>query len=224
MSFDDYMGQETGAAEELPPARDVEVAQQEAQLAGLEEVEHAAVASGMYDVDATTTDLGSLTRKVLAKLSTTLPKVRPVLKHAAARRVAMNAMSRVQHPNKMVPMSQPAMAPGDEVEFEYKSPDPAVFMGIVMTPSVIVNFGCQKLQLGSYRALDGSQMSGGQGSNSVGSLAMFSPDARQIIRLGRNRILGGEALFTLRVRCMVPVNLQADFLATLLLYVRNSGC
>lgn len=224
MSFDEFMVQETGAAEDLPPARDVEVAQQEVQLAGLEDIEHAAVASGMYDVDATTTDLGAVTRKVMAKFGATLPKARGLLKHAAARRVALNAMSRVQHPNKMVPMSQLAMASGAEVEFEYKSPDPAVFMGIVMTPAVISNFGCQKLQLGSYRALDGSQMSGGQGSNSVGSLAMFSPDARQIIRLGRNRILGGEALFTFRVRCMVPAAQTADFLATLLLYVRNSGC
>lgn len=224
MSFDEFMVQETGAGEELPPARDVEVAQQEVQLAGLEDIEHAAVASGMYDVDATTTDLGAVTRKVLAKFGATLPKARTVLKHAAARRVALNAMSRVQNPNKMVPMSNLAMGPGAEVEFTYKSPDPAVFMGIVMTPAVIANFGCQKLQLGSYRALDGSQMSGGQGSNSVGSLAMFAPDARQIIRLGRNRILGGEALFTFAVRCMVPAPQQADFLATLLLYVRNSGC
>ncbi|HSN99569.1 MAG TPA: hypothetical protein VLS89_14845 [Candidatus Nanopelagicales bacterium] len=222
-NFDEFMREETGAAEDVPPARDAETAVQEAQLAGLEEVEHAQVASGMYDADATTADVGALARKVLAKFSS-LPKARMVLKQAAARRVALSAMSRVQHPNKMVPMSRMGMGPGTEEVFVYKSPDPAVFMGIILTPAVIANFGCTQFQLGSYRVLDGAQMGGGQGSSSVGSLAIFSPDARHLIKLGRNRILGGEALFTFGVRCIVPAPGQADFLATLLLYVRNSGC
>lgn len=222
--FDEFMNEGTGAADDPPPARDVETAAHEAQLAGLEEAEHAQVASGLYDADATTTDIGAITRKVFAKFNNAVPRARPQAKAAAARRVAMSAVTRVQHPNKMVPMSQTAMASGAEQVFEYKSPDPAVFMGIIMTPAVIANFGCTKLQLGSYRVLDAAQMSGGQGSNSVGSLAIFSPDARHVVRLGRNRILGGEALFTFGVRCIVPAGNTADFLATLLLYVRNTGC
>ena len=146
MSFDDYMREETSGAEDLQPARDQEVAMQEMQLAGLEDAEHAQVAAGVYDGDASTTDLGALTRKVFARLAATLPKARPALKNAAARRIALSAMARVQFPNKMVPMSKLAMAPGTDETFVYKSPDPAVYMGIIMTPAVIANFGCTQFQ------------------------------------------------------------------------------
>lgn len=224
MSFDDYMRDETGAADEPPPARDVETAQQEANLAGLEEIEHAQVASGLYDADATTMDVGAIMRKVATKFQAHAPKARPQVRIAAARRVAVSAVSRVQHPNKVVPMSMLGMAPGAEASFEYKSPDPAVFMGIMMSPAVIANFGCTRFQLGSYRVLDAAQMSGGAGPNSIGSLALFSPDSRQFVRLGKNRVLGGEALFSFGVRCIVPAGGTADFLASLLLFVRNTGC
>jgi len=225
MAFDEFMREDTAGAEDLPPARDVETAGQEAHLAGLEDVEHQAVASGFYDADATTTDLGALTRKLFSKLHAAAPKARPQVKNGAARRIALNAMSRVQFPNKMIPMSSLAMAPGTETTFVYKSPDPAVYMGIVMTPAVIANFGCTSFQLGSYRALDGAQLSGGMGSGSLGSLAIFSPDSRFQLRLGRNRVLGGEALFTFGVRSTVPPGgANVDFLATLLLYVRTSSC
>ena len=225
MSFDEFMREETGAAEDLPPARDPETAAQEAQLAGLEDVEHQAVASGLYDAEATTTDLGALSRRVFSKLNSALPRARTPVKSAAARRIALSAMSRVQYPNKMVPMSRLAMGPGVDETFVYKSPDPAVYMGIIMTPAVIANFGCTQFQLGSYRVLDSAQMSGGMASGSLGSLAIFSPDSRLLIRLGRNRVLGGEALFTFGVRSIVPAGgANVDFLATLLLYVRNAAC
>jgi hypothetical protein len=117
------------------------------------------------------------------------------------------------------------MGPGADETFVYKSPDPAVYMGIIMTPAVIANFGCTQFQLGSYRVLDSAQMSGGMASGSLGSLAIFSPDSRLLIRLGRNRVLGGEALFTFGVRSIVPAGgANVDFLATLLLYVRNAAC
>lgn len=221
MAFDDHM-METGAAEDLPMARDPDVAHHEAQLAGLEDMEHQAVTSGLYDADATTTDIGALSRKVYSKLHLAAPKARPMLKHAISRRVAAHAMSRVQHANKMVPMSKLAMASGAEETFVYKSPDPAVFMGIVMAPAVVANFGCTQFQLGSYRVQDGSQMSGGMASGSVGSLALFTPDSRQLIRLGRNRVLGGEALFTFGIRCLLPAGgTTADFVANLLLFARG---
>lgn len=125
--------------------------------------------------------------------------------------------------NRLVPFSALAVADAASVAFTYQAPEKARFLGISVTETVANNFGATTLSLGTDRLVEASGVSGGSGSSSAASLALWTPNAMaKGTHFAHGRLVEGNTQFALTV--INNSGAAANFRASMLLYVIGKAC